>query len=378
MPHTEALVTASIEQLRKLVAFKSISRQPNLPLIEYVEHYLKPLGFACARVPSPDGTKSNLLARVGEEKAGGIILSGHTDVVPVEGQAWDSDPFVITERGEKLFGRGTADMKSFLAVCLALAPELAKIKLDAPVYFAFSYDEEIGCLGVPYLLQHITQHAPKPAFALIGEPTEMQVVTAHKGVLSFETTVTGSEWHSSQPEYGVNAVHIACDLVNFLVAMNNECKAHGPTDLRFDPPHSTVHTGIIRGGTARNIIPKECFINWEIRPLPDDDPDRLVAKFQDYCKKHSAAKIVTQPASRMMGVTLPAHAAFHAQRIMRAANTNQGHAVSFGTEAGVFQDFDIPCIICGPGSIKQAHQPNEFIEISQIKACVEFMLRLIP
>ncbi len=201
------------------------------------------------------------------------MLSGHTDVVPVDGQPWDTDPFTLTERGGKLYGRGTSDMKSFIAMCLAMIPEFLKLALDKPIWFAFSYDEEIGCLGAPHLLDYIVKQIPKPAFAIIGEPTMMQVVTAHKGVLSFETVVHGLEWHSSQPQLGVNAVQIACGLVHFLSGMAAELATSGMRDARFTPPYSTVHVGTIQGGTARNIIPRECIFQWEIRPLPGDDAD---------------------------------------------------------------------------------------------------------
>jgi acetylornithine deacetylase len=378
--HTETVIAL----LTKLVAFDSVSRNSNLPIIDFIENYLSPLGIKCKRIPSSDGSKSNLLARIGPEVENGMIFSGHTDVVPIDGQAWDSDPFTVTRRGETLYGRGTADMKSFIAVCLALAPEFVKMKLARPIYFAFSYDEEVGCLGAPHMLSYIEKHIPKPAFALIGEPTLMQVVTAHKGVWSFETTVTGIEWHSSQPQYGVNAVQVACELVSFLTALAKECAEKGLRDERFDPPYSTVHTGVITGGTARNIIPKECHFNWEIRPLPGDDAAAILKRFTEHCVLREKemkeifplASIISKPMSRMSGVTLPAHATDSCQLVKRCAHTNQEFAVSFGTEAGVFQDHGVPAIICGPGNIEQAHKPNEFIDIAQIDACVEFMLRL--
>lgn len=380
----DALTRRATELLGTLVGFESVSSQSNLPIIRFIDHYLSALGIACWQNPSADGTKSNLLARIGPNVEGGMVLSGHTDVVPVEGQKWESPPFSLTPRDGKLFGRGTADMKSFIAVCLALAPEFLKLNLSTPIYFAFSYDEEVGCLGAPHLLKFIEANVPKPAFALIGEPTMMQVVTAHKGVMSFKTTVTGREWHSSQPHYGVNAVHIACELVHFLSDMAKENATAGKRDERFDPPWSTVHVGVINGGTARNIIPKECSFVWEIRPLPGDDADAMVARFKKRCQEllkdarqiFEGANIVTKPMSRMAGVTLPPQASVHCQHIMRAAKTNKEHAVSFGTEAGVFNEHGVPAIICGPGNIEQAHKPNEFIDPAQITACVEFLWQL--
>ncbi|MDE3016653.1 MAG: acetylornithine deacetylase [Pseudomonadota bacterium] len=384
MRRADSLVKQAVVLLKTLVGFDSTSRNSNLPIIECIENHLRALGAVCACVPSPDGNKSNLLARLGPEAAGGIVLSGHTDVVPVLGQVWDGNPFTVVEHGGKLYGRGTADMKSFIAVCLALAPEFLKLKLKKPIWLAFSYDEEIGCLGVPHLLEYIVKHIPKPAFAIIGEPTMMRVVTAHKGVLSFKTTVHGLEAHSSQPQLGVNAVHIACELVHFLNVLAAELAASGTHDERFQPPYSTIHAGTIEGGTARNIIARECSFQWEIRPLPGDDVDALIRRFDARCKELRAemkkisaeTDIVTQPMSRMTGVTLPPAAHRHCQTVMRCAQTNREFAVSFGTEAGVFNDHGIPAVICGPGSIEQAHRPNEFIELAQIDACVEFMLRL--
>ncbi len=373
----DALTPVAIDLLRALVAFDSTSYRSNLPVITYIERYLRTHGVECTLLPSQDGNKANLLARIGAECEGGIVLSGHTDVVPVDGQSWDSDPFTLTERDGKLFGRGAADMKAFIALCLAFVPEFKKLALKKPIYFMFSYDEEVGCLGIPHMLKHVKAHVPMPAFAIIGEPTMMQVVTAHKGVLSFETTVHGKEWHSSQPHYGINAVQIACDLVHFLSGIAKELADSGLRDPRFDPVYSTVHVGVIHGGTARNIIPRECHFNWEIRPLPGDDADMLLARFHDYCRNtYPAIDIVTQPRSRMNGVTLPAHASEACSMVMRCARSNHENAVSFGTEAGVFNDHGIPAIICGPGNIEQAHKPNEFIETSQLEAGVAFMRRL--
>lgn len=375
---------AALALLKDLVAFDSVSANSNLPVIGYIETCLQAHGVPSTRIPSPDGTKSNLLARIGPETPGGIILSGHTDVVPVEGQPWDTDPFTLTRKEDRLFGRGTADMKSFIAVCLALVPQLQAAATRKPFWLAFSYDEEVGCLGAPHLLAHIVKHIPAPAYAIIGEPTGMQVVTAHKGVISFETTVRGLEWHSSQPHLGVNAVHAACELVHLLSAMAAEQAATGPRDERFDPPYTTVHVGTIRGGTARNIIPRECVFQWEIRPLPGHAHQPLLDRFSARCAGLEAqmtqvcpdAAITSRPISHMTGVTLPAAAQENCHTVMRCALTNAQLAVSFGTEAGVFNDHGVPAIICGPGDIRQAHKPNEYIALSQIEACVDFILRL--
>lgn len=384
MQNLDTIQEKAVTILEKLVGFNSVSALSNLPLIDYIEGYLQSHNVPTTRIPSPDGNKSNLLARIGPEAAGGIVLSGHTDVVPTEGQPWATNPFTLTRKGDALFGRGAADMKSFIAVCLALLPELQAAATKKPFWFAFSYDEEVGCLGAPHLLKHMVATIPKPAYAIIGEPTLMQVVTAHKGVISFETTVTGFEWHSSQPHLGVNAVQIACELVHLLTTMGRELATNGLHDERFTPPHSTIHTGIIHGGTARNIIPRECVFQWEIRPLPGENHQLLLDRFNaaaaaleaDMRKVHPSAAITSRPMSTMAGVTLPHFAQASCHTVMRCAHTNADIAVSFGTEAGIFNDHGIPAIICGPGDIQQAHKPNEFIELSQIRACIEFMLRL--
>ncbi|MFW0776663.1 MAG: acetylornithine deacetylase [Rickettsiales bacterium] len=380
----DVLTERSLQMISKLVSFDSISHLSNLPLIRFIEDYLALHHIEYELIPSEDGQKSNLLARIGPNVEGGIILSGHTDVVPVEGQAWDSDPFNVIEKDGKLYGRGTCDMKSFIAVCLAMAPEFKKLNLTKPIYFAFSYDEEVGCLGVPSMVEHIGKQLPKPAYAIIGEPTMMQVVTAHKGLMSYETVVHGLEWHSSQPQSGVNAVHYACNLVQFLTELNAELRDSGLQDERFTPPHTTAHVGVIHGGTARNIIPKQCVLNWEIRFLPTDDADALFKRFEAHCESlvsemrinYPEANIVTTRKSYMAGVTLPDHATDCAQQVKHFAGSNQEFAVSFGTEAGVFNNGGIPSIVCGPGDIEQAHKPNEFVAVSQIAECVTFMRKL--
>lgn len=377
------ITTRVITLLKELVAFDSVSRNSNLPIIDHIKKICEANGAEVTLVPAEGQPKANLIARFGPKVDGGMVWSGHTDVVPIDGQEWNTPPFELTEKDGILYGRGTSDMKSFLACCLALAPQLKN--LQKPVYFAFSYDEEIGCLGVPHLVKKMIALGMKPEVAIIGEPTMMQVVTAHKGVLSFETTVRGMEWHSSQPHLGVNAVHVASELVTFLSGMAKELRDHGMRDARFDPPYTTVHVGTIHGGTARNIIPRECVFHWEIRPLPNYDGDKLFERFQrradelqaEMKKTSPDTGITTQPLSRMLGVTLPERASAECARIMRAAGTNQQFAVSFGTEAGVFNEGGIPAIVCGPGDIRQAHKPNEFIAIPQIGECLHFLDKML-
>jgi acetylornithine deacetylase len=384
MQRANTITTRTTEILEKLVAFDSVSSNSNLPIIGFIEGYLKAYRVHCARVMSPDKTKSNLLARIGPDIEGGVVLSGHTDVVPVAGQSWDTDPFKLTENAGRFYGRGAADMKSFVAACLAMVPIFTQAKLQKPIWFAFSYDEEVGCLGAPHLLDYITANIPKPSFVIIGEPTMMQVVTAHKGVHSYETRVHGLEWHSSQTHLGVNAVQTACELVHFLKELNDELAQSGLKDERFNPSHSTVHVGTIHGGTARNIIPKECVFQWEIRPLPNENPEALYSRFTTRClelleamrKLSPQADITTTSIAHMDGVSLPVDAIAARELVMHCAKTNQEQVVSYGTEAGVFQHHGIPAIICGPGDIQQAHKPNEFIDRSQIQDCVHFLFSL--
>lgn len=373
----------SIDILYDLVACDTTSRNSNLSIIHEIESILKRPGVTSTRVLNADGSKANLFATIGPMVEGGIVLSGHTDVVPVDSQLWDTDPFTVAESAGKLYGRGTSDMKSFLAVALAIIPHLRSRPLKRPVHLAFSYDEEVGCLGAPALVRQLSAHLPKPAFAIIGEPTEMQVVVAHKGVLSFETTVTGLEAHSSQTDKGLNAVQFASELVVFLRRLSRELVDSGRKDNRFSPPYSTVHVGIIEGGTARNIIPKRCRFCWEIRPMPGEDTQILLRRFEEATRTletemqltHPESSIKTVPMSRMTAMESTAGEEIR-HLVMSCAQTNGIQAVAFGTEAGIFQEYEIPAIICGPGSIQQAHKPNEFIEISQIEKCADFLERL--
>lgn len=382
MAGTSARAQSAIDILTRLVAFDTTSHLPNIELIGWVEKYLSEHGIQSTRITNADGSKSNLLATIGTGERG-IVLSGHTDVVPVTGQQWTNNPFELTPMDGKLYGRGTSDMKSFLACCLALVPEWKNASLPQPLHLAFSYDEEIGCLGAPALAGYIRKQLPKPALVIIGEPTLMQVVVAHKGVLSFETTVTGLEAHSSQTDKGVNAVQYAAELVVFLKSLSDDIRVNGTQDERFDPPYTTVHVGMFHGGQARNIIPKQCTVCWEIRPLPSEDSTALLRRFEEKAREIEAqmrthypkASIITLPQSTMDGMESGAEDAL-CQRVMAAAQSNATQAVAYGTEAGIFQANEIPAIVCGPGSIQQAHKPDEFIETSQIDKCLAFLRRL--
>lgn len=368
--------------LAQLVGFDTTSSGSNIALIQWVEDYLHTHGVTSARVnESPE--KSSLLARIGPEMAGGIVLSGHTDVVPVTGQPWTSPPFTLTKRGNRLFGRGTCDMKSYLACALALIPYWQTLPLKKPIWLAFSHDEEIGCLGAAPMARHIMDAGYAPSLAIVGEPTNMQLVTAHKGILSFETIVTGHAAHSSAPAQGINAIHIMSELLASLTQIGGRLAARPYDTSAFTPPYSTVHVGVIEGGTARNIIPNHCRIAWEIRPLPDENTEVLLAEFQSKSQmleqrmqmQFPHTSIITRAMSNVRGLR-PEPDSSSTALALHLSHCNQTHAVSYGTEAGIFQAHGLPTVICGPGSIDQAHQPDEFIERNQLSHCVAMLMRV--
>jgi acetylornithine deacetylase len=381
MPQTYS----SQEMLSRLVSFDTTSRDSNLELISFVEDYARSFGLAPRRIPNPEGTKANLLISVGPQEPGGIILSGHTDVVPVDGQDWHTDPFAMVEREGKYFGRGTSDMKAFSAVILSLFPELTRRPLKTPVHVALSYDEEVGCLGVRPMIADIVKSVPMPRLAIIGEPTDMKVVNAHKGIRSFRTTVTGREAHSSQTDKGVNAVMVAAELIMHLAKLAEDMRRRGDPSGRFDPPYTTVQSSTIEGGTALNILARHCLFQWEFRYLPGTSQDEILDAFNAYATNEvlprlkaiaPEADIVTKPRAHVPALVAtdgcPAEAL-----AKQLTGRNHAEAVAYGTEAGLFQEAGIPSVVCGPGNIQQAHKPNEFIEISQVAACEQFIRKLI-
>jgi acetylornithine deacetylase len=327
--------------------------------------------------------KANLFATIGPEGRGGIALSGHTDVVPVDGQDWSTDPFAIAEKDGRLYGRGTSDMKSFLAVALALVPDFVERKLKTPIHLALSYDEEVGCLGVTRLIERLPEGAARPRLVVVGEPTEMRVVTAHKGCYLYRTTVTGLEAHSSAPQRGVSAIMAAGRLIGFIGELAEARRVAG-ADPRFDPPHTTFNVGVIEGGTAFNIIARQCRFLWEFRAVPDEDAAAIEAGIDRFVSSellpgmrrvHPAASVVTERV-----VAMPAFAPERdspAEALARRlTGANETSTVAFGTEAGHFQTAGIPTVVCGPGSIDQAHQPDEFISLDQVAAGERFLRRL--
>lgn len=377
-------VYTPVEMIAALIGFDTTSAKSNLALIDFVADYLRGHGIASRRTASDDGAKANLFATLGPEVAGGVVLSGHSDVVPVAGQAWDSDPFEMVARDGRLYGRGTADMKSFLAIALALVPEFLARPLARPIHLAFSYDEEIGCLGVGRLIADLQANLPPPAAVIIGEPTSMGIASAHKGCYVQRTRITGKEAHSSQPQRGGSAILAAGELLHFLGRLARERRAAADPESRFEPPFTTFNIGVIDGGSALNIIPRDCAFTWEFRPLPGEDPDEVIARLDDFARsevlpelrEHAPeAAIVTERLAGVPPLRVEAEGAAEAL-LRRLSGLNDTIAVSFGTEGGLFQEAGFSTVVCGPGSIDQAHQPNEFVELAQIEACTALLRKL--
>lgn len=375
---------ASRTMLERLVAFPTVSRDGNLELIDYVRSYLQGFGIASELTFDDERRKANLFATIGPEDRGGICLSGHTDVVPVDGQDWSVPPFAVTEREGRLHGRGACDMKGFLAAVLGLVPEFLERNLRIPIHLALSYDEEVGCLGVRRLLARLAEREVKPAACIVGEPTGMTPVTGHKGKLSMRCHVHGLECHSAIAPTGVNAVEYAAELIVRLRRMAAARRTGGPFDLAYDPPYTTIHTGVVQGGTALNIVPRDCRFDFEFRYLPADDPGRLLAEVTDFAARELLPQM--RAVSPDAGFRFEEIAAFPGlvmtdddpvtRQVMELTGAERTGRVSFGTEAGLFQAAGIPTIVCGPGQIAQAHKPDEFIEIDQLARCEGFLRRL--
>jgi acetylornithine deacetylase len=377
-----------LEMIRRLVAHDTTSHKSNTALIDEVRAYLESHGIESRLVPDETGKKANLFATIGPGEAGGVALAGHTDVVPVEGQPWSSEPFTLSQRDGRLYGRGTADMKSFIAVALALVPEFKQRGLKKPIHLCLSYDEEIGCFGMPRLLAKLGAELPKPALAIIGEPTEMKVVHAHKGVWSQSTTITGRDGHSSAPQRGVNAILYMGRFIAYLEALGERLRQRGaqgsPPGLDFDPPWTTVGIGRIHGGTAMNIIPRTCTLDWELRVLPGLSPASIRAEVDAWLRDEllpqlrrdaPEATIVTQKIAAVPALQPEENGAAEALAL-RLTGANRAVTAAFASEAGQFQETGISAVMCGPGSIAQAHQPDEFIALEQVQACEAFLRRL--
>jgi len=381
----EALSARAVDILARLVSFDTTSRGSNLALIEWVEAYLSNLGVASRRVPNADGTKSNLMASIGPAVEGGVVLSGHTDVVPVDGQPWSSDPWTLTERDGRLYGRGTCDMKGFLALALAAAPDLVASDLKRPVHLAFSYDEEVGCLGAPDMIEVIARDVPKPALVVVGEPTDMVAVQAHKGIASYWVTVTGREAHSSLTHLGVSANMVAVKLMSRLVDLSERLERQADPASPFLPKGATLTIGQVNGGTAVNILARQCVFVFDLRTPPGLDPQAILADFFALAASLDAEVKARAPEG---GVKVEARsltpsfapekdgvAEAFARRM--AGDNGPARVAPYAAEAGQFQGAGFSTVICGPGSIDQAHQPDEYVEIAQMERGAQFMRRLI-
>ena len=381
--HHGAPRAATLELLEQLIGFDTVSDQSNLGLVERVEAYLGGEGIAFTRVPNAAGDKAALFATVGPVQDGGVLLSGHTDVVPVKGQRWTGDPFAMREDGGRLWGRGSCDMKAFDAICLAMLPVFRDAGLKRPIHLLLSYDEEIGCLGSLDTIARFGVDLPRPAICIVGEPTEMKVVNAHKSIASYVTTVYGKEAHSSNPALGANAIEGACALVTELYRLQARLEAEGDPSGLFDPGFSTVHVGTIEGGHARNILARECRFGWEFRGLPGTDQKTAISHIEDFAARavlprltrHAEASIEHERHVEVPGLAADEGSAAEVLA-KRLARSNEVGTESFATEAGQFQRNGIPTIVCGPGSIRQAHQPDEFITLEQVDAGLAFMQRL--
>ena len=369
--------------LETLVAFDTTSAKTNIPLIEFVRGYLADHGVESQLVPTGDGLKASLFATIGDAGRPGIGLSGHTDVVPVEGQQWATDPFKVTERDGRLYGRGTCDMKGFLACVLAMVPDFKARGLTTPIHIVFSYDEEVGCTGVRPMIAELGSRLTRPRLVIVGEPTNMGIVDSHKGATRFRTVVTGREAHSSMTHIGVNAIHYAGLLINELALIEDELR-NGRQDQRFEPPYSTVQIGLIEGGRAQNIVPRHCILSWEIRALPGFDISAATGRFERFVREKCLPSMQAIGADTSIETTLmngvPAfNSASGSEAVslaLKLMGQNETHAVSYGTEAGLFQMGGCDSVICGPGNIAQAHRPDEFIAISELDRCMAFLGKL--
>ena len=386
-PISAALLQPSpdvITMIERLIAFPTVSRDSNLGLIEWTRDYLAGLGVTSRLTYDATGKKANLFATLGQGKKPGLILSGHTDVVPVEGQAWDTDPFKATIKDGLIYGRGSADMKSYIATALALAPKFLAADMEAPLHFALSYDEEVGCIGVQGLIKDLQELGLKPAGCIVGEPTSMQPIIAHKGTNRFRCCITGREAHSSYTTMGVNAIEYAARIIVYIRQMADRFAQLETRDYGFTVPYTTMQTGLIRGGLASNIVPKECAFDFEARTMPGVDAGQLYQEVQDFAAKllpemqliEPNAKIAFEWLASAPGLNTKEHDAI-VQLAASLSRNNTTGAVSYGTEAGLFQRAGIPTVVCGPGNIEQAHRPNEFVALEQVAQCEAFMLRLL-
>lgn len=378
-------MSSSRDVLKALVAFDTTSRESNLQLIEFVRDYLASCDVPCELIYNQQRSKANLFATIGPADKPGIVLSGHTDVVPVDGQPWTVPPFELTERDGKVYGRGTADMKGYIACVLALVPSLVSTSLRLPVHIALSYDEEVGCLGVRSLLAELEQRPVKPMLCIIGEPTELKPVLGHKGKLAIRCDIHGHACHSAYAPLGVNAIEYAAELIGELGRIGTRLKAPEHHDARFDPPFSTVQTGVIGGGKALNIVPADCRFDFEIRALPSHDPSDVAQELKTYAEQQVLPRMKTvsehseirfSELSAYPGLATDAHSEA-AELIAAFCGSREFGTVAFGTEGGLFDAAGIPTVVCGPGSMDQGHKPDEFVSLEQLDGCDAMLRRML-
>ncbi len=374
--------------IERLIAFETVSRDSNLGLIEWARDYLEGHGARTRLTYDASAKKANLFATLGDSPKPGLILSGHTDVVPVDGQAWDTDPFSAVEQDGRLYARGSADMKGFIGIALAQAPKfaaaLAAGRLDGPLHYALSYDEEVGCLGVRGLIRDLEEQGIRPAGCVVGEPTSMQPIIAHKGTHRFRCAVHGREAHSSYVTHGVNAIEYAARLIVFVRGVAERLAEHEQRDYGFTVPYSTLSTGLIRGGIAANVVPKDCEFQFDMRTLPQTSPETLYHEIRAHAEELAAQMRRVDPqagidltwVSQTVGLAAAETDAL-VRWAMRLSGNHSVGKVSYGTEAGLFQQMGVPAVICGPGDIAQAHRPNEFVALDQLARCEAFMNGII-
>ena len=375
------MLQATQDILADLIAFPTISTDSNLDLIDYLARRLEAAGARVQVFKDKENPKANLFATIGPEIDGGIVLSGHTDVVPVADQNWTADPFEMQCRDGKLFGRGACDMKGFIATAVAMAPHFAKANLSRPIHFAFTHDEESGCFGAQNLVEDLKRHAVKPAIAIIGEPTEMRIIEGHKGCYEYSTHFHGLEGHGSQPDLGVNAAEYAVRYVAKLLELKEALKAKAPATSNFEPPWTTVNIGGLSGGVAHNVIVSKAQVDWEMRPVQESDADFVKSNLQDYCegtlipemqKTYPEASIITETIAEVVGLT-PADKNDARDLVAALTGANTTDLVAFGTEAGLFQGLGMDVVVCGPGSIEQAHRADEYVSLDQLQACLDML-----
>jgi acetylornithine deacetylase len=374
----------AVSILGDLIAFPTVSADSNVEMIRYIGVYLEGLGAETRISMDGTGNKANLFATLGPPVDGGIVLSGHSDVVPVADQEWSSDPFAMEERDGRLYGRGTADMKGFIAATLAMAPEYARLDLKRPLHFAFTYDEEVGCIGARALMDEIREAGVRPSIAIIGEPTEMRVIEGHKGCYEYTTEFTGLEGHGSLPHLGVNAVEYAVRYVARLMELRDELRARAPEGSRFEPPWTTLQVGRLSGGVAHNVIPGTCSVDWEMRPMRKSDGEYVNAGINAYVDKilrpemqaiSPSADVVTHVVGEVDGLE-PMDESEAVKVVSELTGANGADVVSFGTEAGLFQSMGISTVVCGPGSIEQAHKPDEYLSTDELSKALRMLDRL--